>query len=48
MTLMLYPALLQIARTDGANRWIRTAVLSSCAETADDLLSELWKSAEPA
>jgi putative membrane-bound dehydrogenase-like protein len=35
-------ALLQIARADAANRWIRTAVLSSCAATADDLLFELW------
>jgi len=37
------PALLQITRTDGANRWIRTAVLSSCGKTADLLLSDLWK-----
>ncbi len=41
------PALEQIARTDGADRWIRTAVLSSCAETAADLLCELWKGAHP-
>ncbi len=41
------PALQQIARTDGANRWIRTAVLSLCAETAADLLCELWKDAVP-
>jgi putative membrane-bound dehydrogenase-like protein len=41
------PALLQIARTDGSNRWIRTAVLSSCAGTAADLLAELWKGADP-
>lgn len=38
----IVPALLQIARTDAANHWIRTAVLSSSATTAPDLLSELW------
>src|SRR5262249_36757960 len=37
----------QIARTDAANRWIRTAVLSSCPERADDLLREFWNDAEP-
>jgi putative membrane-bound dehydrogenase-like protein len=37
------PTLMQIARADGANRWTRTAVLSSCAETAGSLLSDLWK-----
>jgi putative membrane-bound dehydrogenase-like protein len=36
------PALAQIARTDADNRWIRTAVLSSCTETACDLLIKLW------
>ncbi len=41
------PALLHIARTDGANRWIRTALLTSCTETAADLLSELWKATDP-
>ncbi len=40
------PALLQIARNDAANRWIRSAVLSSCAETAGDLLSMLWNNAD--
>ncbi len=34
-------ALARIARRDGANRWIRTAVLSSCAATADRLFAEL-------
>ncbi len=35
-------ALARIARRDAANRWIRTAVLSSCASTADRLFVDLW------
>jgi putative membrane-bound dehydrogenase-like protein len=34
-------ALARIAHRDGANKWIRTAVLSSCAITADRLFVEL-------
>ncbi len=34
-------ALVQIARRDVANRWMRAAVLSSCAATADRVLAEL-------
>src|SRR5581483_10834 len=34
-------ALARIARRDAANRWIRTAVLSSCGSTADRLFVEL-------
>jgi putative membrane-bound dehydrogenase-like protein len=45
--LRVIPALLEIARADAANRWIRTAVLSSCGETADDLLCELWNGPDP-
>ena len=35
-------ALLSIARRDAANRWIRAAVLSSCAATAHRLFVDLW------
>jgi putative membrane-bound dehydrogenase-like protein len=35
-------ALARIARTDAANRWTLTAVLSSCGATADRLFAELW------
>jgi putative membrane-bound dehydrogenase-like protein len=41
-------ALLQIVQTDVANHWIRTAVLSSCAEKAGELLTKLWKGPDPA
>src|SRR5262249_19647299 len=34
-------ALARIARRDAADRWTRTALLSSCAESADRLLEEL-------
>jgi putative membrane-bound dehydrogenase-like protein len=34
-------ALARIARRDGADRWMRAAVLSSCAATADRLFAEL-------
>ena len=36
-------ALARIARADVANRWIRAAVLSSCATTADRLLVDRWQ-----
>ncbi len=35
-------ALARIVVRDAANRWIRTAVLSSCASTADRLFVDLW------
>src|SRR5207248_688959 len=34
-------ALARIARSDAADRWTRTAILSSVAESADRLLAEL-------
>ena len=40
-------ALARIARRDGSNRWIRTAVLSSCASTADRLFAELATAGAP-
>jgi putative membrane-bound dehydrogenase-like protein len=41
-------ALLQIAKTDAANPWIRAAVLSSCTTVADQLLLDLWTDQAPA
>ena len=35
-------SLLSIARRDAADRWIRTAVLSSCVTTAHRLIIDLW------
>src|SRR5262249_12315621 len=35
-------ALARITRTDAANRWTLTAVLSSCGATADRLFAGLW------
>ncbi|HEV3122181.1 MAG TPA: PVC-type heme-binding CxxCH protein, partial [Isosphaeraceae bacterium] len=37
------PSLARIARSDAADRWMRTAVLSSVANTSDRLLGELLK-----
>ena len=42
-------ALARIVVRDAANRWIRTAVLSSCVSTADRLFVDLWtKPSSPA
>jgi putative membrane-bound dehydrogenase-like protein len=40
-------ALARIARTDVTNRWIRAAVLSSCAGAADRLLMNLLQATNP-
>ncbi|HZW31529.1 MAG TPA: PVC-type heme-binding CxxCH protein, partial [Isosphaeraceae bacterium] len=39
--------LARILRRDAANRWIRAAVLSACAATADRLLLDLWSGTGP-
>jgi putative membrane-bound dehydrogenase-like protein len=41
-------ALARIVRADGADPWIRTAVLSSCGASADQLFAELSRDPRPA